>query len=330
MSDYRSLTRDFLKGMIRAPDTELRGLLSDHLTPDSVWNISHPTNRLEGIDEVLEGFILPLRRALSHIHRRDEIFIGGSNRRSSGGNWVACVTHYVGNFKAPLGRIRPSNSLVFLRAGEFYRIEGGLIKEAKIIVDLLDLLQQVNRFPLPHMLGTKRLFPGPATHDGILPAHRERGGATLDLVERMLENLTDFDPNTFESKGQTGEHGYWHDDMLWFGPGAIGASYRWEGFEKDHRSAFLTAFPDRVGGDHYACGIGDGDYAAVSGWPSMSMTHLGEYLGVKPTNKPLSLRVMDFYRCSEGKIAENWVLLDYLDFFQQMGVNLIGRAESLD
>ena len=214
MNDFRAFTRDFLNRMIQAPDNKLRRLLADHLTPDSVWDISHPTNRLEGIDEVLEGFILPLRRALSHIHRRDEIFIGGSNRRSSGGNWVASVTHYVGNFNAPLGQIRPSDSLVFLRAGEFYRIEGGLIKEAKIIIDLLDLLRQANRFPLPDILGTKMLFPGPATHDGILPAHRERGVASLDLVERMLGDLTDFDPNTFESKGQTGEHGYWHDNMF--------------------------------------------------------------------------------------------------------------------
>ena len=83
--------------------------------------------------------------------------------------------------------------------------------------------------------------------------------------------------------------------MLWYGPGGIGANFQWSGFEKDHRAPFLIAFPDRVGGNH-VCRIADGNYAAVCGWPSMKMTHKGDYLGVKATNKALTLRVMDFYR----------------------------------
>ena len=142
----------------------------------------------------------------------------------------------------------------------------------------------------------------------------------------MLRDLTAYDPETFTSQGQTGKDGAWHDDMLWYGPAGIGSSYRWDGFEKCHRAAFLTAFPDRVGGDHY-CHIGDGDYAAVGGWPAMTMTHKGDYLGVVATNKSLTLRVMDFYRCGGGKIMENWVCLDYLDLFDQMGVDLMARAE---
>ena len=57
----------------------------------------------------------------------------------------------------------------------------------------------------------------------------------------------------------------------------------------------------------------------------MTMTHQGDYLGVKATGRPLTLRVMDFYRCAGGKILENWVLLDYLELFNQMGVDLIER-----
>ncbi len=39
---------------------------------------------------------------------------------------------------------------------------------------------------------------------------------------------------------------------------------------------------------------------------------------------------MDFYRCADGRIMENWVLLDYLDLFQQMGVDLIERSERME
>ena len=141
----------------------------------------------------------------------------------------------------------------------------------------------------------------------------------------MLADLHKFDPESFESKAQTGDDGYWHRDMLWYGPGGIGSNYRWDGFVKDHRASFLRAFPDRKGGNHY-CRIGDGNYAAISGWPSMTMTHRGDYLGIEATNKALTLRVMDFYRCADGKIMENWVLLDYLDLFNQMGVDLVRQV----
>ncbi|MEO1689360.1 MAG: hypothetical protein AAFU61_15825 [Pseudomonadota bacterium] len=40
----------------------------------------------------------------------------------------------------------------------------------------------------------------------------------------------------------------------------------------------------------------------------------------------MTLRVMDFYSCHGGRIRENWVLLDYVDLFAQMGVDLIARA----
>lgn len=94
------------------------------------------------------------------------------------------------------------------------------------------------------------------------------------------------------------------------------------GFLRDNRAPFLTAFPDRIGGNHFAR-FGDGDFVASGRWPSMTMTHLGPYLGVPATGRKLGLRVMDFWRCARGRIAENWVLLDYVDLFAQMGVDLL-------
>ncbi|MCV0424350.1 MAG: ester cyclase [Roseibium sp.] len=329
MSDFRRAPHTFLNTILTASPEEAKSLISNHLKADAVFDIAHPLHRLDGSETIWEDFYAPLKNALSHVRRRDEIFIGGPNRRAPGGHWIASVCHYVGNFEGPLFGIQPSNHLALLRAGEFYRIEpDGKISEARIIIDLLDLMRQAGRFPLPHMLGTEMLFPGPATHDGVLPEGQADGEKTLDLCEAMLADLKAFNPETFESKGQTGDDGYWHGDMLWYGPGGIGSNYRWSGFEKDHRASFLTAFPDRVGGDHY-CRIGDGNYAAVSGWPSMTMTHKGDYLGVPATGKSLTLRVMDFYRCTGGKIMENWVLLDYLDLFKQMGRDLIEEQKTL-
>ena len=325
MADFRRGAREALHSLLEAPEAELSGLAARVLGPDAVWDVSAPVGRLAGGEAIVEGLVLPLRRALPGVRRRDEIFIGGRNRRERGGDWTAAVTHYVGNFRAPFLGVAPCDRLVFLRAGEFHRVEAGRIVEAKLILDLVDLMRQAGRMPLPRMLGTEMLCPGPETHDGVLP-RSEGGEASLDLVETMLSDLHRFDPGSFSSAGQTGAGGAWSETMLWYGPGGVGSSHRWEGFVKDHREAFLRAFPDRKGGNHY-CRVGDGAYAAVSGWPSMTMTHAGDYLGVPATGRPLTLRVMDFYRCAEGRIEENWVLLDYVDLFAQMGVDLIARAD---
>lgn len=321
---FRGSARDFLNRVIRLAEGELAPAVRDGVAADCQWSLSHPINDLEGPDAVLDGFIRPLRRAFAGLYRRDEIFIGGRNRRAEHGDWVASVTHYVGNFTAPLFGIPPSGHLAFLRAGEFYRVEDGRIAEARIILDLPDLMRQAGLRPFPFSYGLETLFPGPATHDGVLPVAGE-GEQSLDIVERMLGDLHVFDPETFGSSGQTGATGTWHEDMMWYGPGGIGSNYRWEGFVRDHRESFLRAFPDRKGGNHY-CRIGDGNYAAVSGWPSMTMTFQGDYLGVRADGRALTLRVMDFYRCAGGRIMENWVLLDYMDLMAQMGVDLIGGA----
>lgn len=316
MADLRLEIIEFLRAVLRNP-----GLSAGRLSADCRWDVSAPLDQMIGPDAVENQFLAPLRTAFSGLHRRDEIFIGGANRRAEGGFWCAAVTHYVGNFVAPLWGIAPSGHLAFLRAGEFYRIDEGRITVARIILDLPDLLRQCGRMPFSFSYGLETLFPGPATHDGVLPAGGD-GARSLDIVEGMLGALHVFDPATFGSAGQTGNTGYWDEDMMWYGPAGIGSNFRWEGFVKDHREPFLRAFPDRRGGNHY-CRIGDGAYAAVSGWPSMTMTFQADYLGVKADGRPLTLRVMDFYRCAGEQIAENWVMLDYVDLFRQMGIDVL-------
>jgi predicted ester cyclase len=274
----------------------------------------------------MDGLISPLRNAMPGMMRRDDIFMGGTSRTGSG-EWVAALGHYVGNFEHQLFGIEPNHHLVFLRYGEFYRFDGGKIVEAVILIDFLDLLRQVGRMPLPNLLGTEMLFPAPATHDGVMPNAPDRSQTSADLVEAMLRDLHAYDLSTFQSAGQTGAGGYWHRDMLWYGPAGIGSNFTYPGFDKDHRIPFLKAFPDRKGGNHFAR-FGDGDYVCSGGWPSMTATHLGPYLDVPATNLPITMRVMDFWRVAGDQIAENWVLIDMLDLFSQIGIDLVEKAHA--
>ena len=329
MTDFRAETLAALRAVAAADYRDIPARLAEIAHPDVRWRIAHPVGEVHGIADVAEAWHRPLRRAFPRLARRDDIVVGGESTTGSG-RWVATLGHYAGAFETPFMGVTASSKLAFLRVGEFYRIADGRIAEAVILPDLLDLMRQTGRFPLPHQLGVEMLFPAPATHDGVLPARPDLSEASVRTVEAMLADLKAFDPATFESVGQFGPDGYWREDMLWYGPGGIGANAGYLGFQRDHRVPFLTAFPDRVGGNHFAR-FGDGPFAASGGWPSMTMTHRGPYLGVHPTGAALTLRVMDFWRIAEedGRIAENWVLLDLLDLFLQMGRDLIAESQAM-
>ncbi|MEM9223729.1 MAG: ester cyclase [Pseudomonadota bacterium] len=324
MDDPRAGIKNRLDALLNVPFGSLATAAQDAIAEDATFDLAFPLNRLQGRDAFVEDFIIPLRTALPHVRRRDEIFIGGHNTRADGGWWAASVTHYVGCHAGPFLGALPSGRLAYFRAGEFYEVADGKIVRARIIFDLPDLMRQAGHSPFPNDLGAEILFPSPETHDGVFPNSPVNGESALQTVERMFAGLHAYDPKTYASAGQIGEGGTWDDGLMWYGPGGIGSNTRWEGFVADHRRSFLDAFPDRAGGNHY-CRISDGPYAAVSGWPSMTMTHSGPYLGLPETGKALTLRVMDFYRCAGGRIMENWVLLDLGDLYGQMGGDIFAR-----
>ena len=78
-------------------------------------------------------------------------------------------------------------------------------------------------------------------------------------------------------------------------------------------------------GGEYIC-FGDGPYAATGGWPAMALTHTGPgWLGLPPSGRAITLRVMDFYRIEDGLIAENWVPIDILNALDQLGMDVFAR-----
>lgn len=326
MGDTRAEIQAVLAGLLHGEAVDLQGLAASAFAPDARIEVSTPVGTLTGPGQIVEGLIAPLRAAFAPARRRDLMLFGGQNRRPYGGEWITAITHVTGLFSAPLWGVQPTGKLAYLRIGEFWRVENGKIAEARLIVDLLDLIHQTGAWPLAEgPYGAPITFPAPATQDGLCPDNRAAGAASLDVVEAMLSALHVFDPDSFGSDGQVGAGGTWAADFAWHGPGGIGSTAGWPGFVAHHRAPFLRAFPDRKGGNHYAR-VGDGAYAAVSGWPSMTMTHRDSYLGVPATGRALTLRVMDFYRIEAGLIAENWVLLDYVDLLAQMGVDVIAQA----
>jgi predicted ester cyclase len=116
-----------------------------------------------------------------------------------------------------------------------------------------------------------------------------------------------------------GQEEFWHENAPWNGPAGAGVKKNLKHFQEGWQRPFLNAFPDKHTVDDVV--IGDGEYAAAMG--SVTATHAGEFMGAEGTDKEINLKYMDFWKVEDGKIVENWVLLDVVDFFRQIGIDLL-------
>jgi|SRR3990172_4633399 len=63
--------------------------------------------------------------------------------------------------------------------------------------------------------------------------------------------------------------------------------------------------------------IAEGDTVMVRG--TGRGTHKGEYMGISPTRKKVTLPVIAIYRIAKGKITDRWNLADGVGMMQQLG-----------
>jgi len=84
---------------------------------------------------------------------------------------------------------------------------------------------------------------------------------------------------------------------------------------KEHVSGWLMSFPDlRFTIERM---VAEGD--RVVSQLVMEGTHQGTWMGIPPTGKRLQIRMITIHRIANGKIAEDWVLVESLGLFQQLG-----------
>lgn len=294
---------------------------------DAVLNYAWPVETLEpGSHNLVTQLYAPLQHAIPDLERRDYIVIAGE---AQGSDWVGCAGYYTGVFEAPWLDIPPTGHVVAMRFHEFYRFVDGKIVEVQALWDLPELMMQAAAWPMAPSLAVEWLVPGPATQDGLQQSSTagSNTGTSLKLVEDMLNGL---------SKHATGGvkamqlEQYWHPHMNWYGPAGIGTSRRISGFRHWHQVPFLNALPNRQAhvakGYHFA----DGNYTGFTAWPGMQATVSGDgWLGIAPAGQEITMRSLDFWRCENGLIRENWVLVDLLDIYQQLGVDVFARMREL-
>ena len=85
---------------------------------------------------------------------------------------------------------------------------------------------------------------------------------------------------------------------------------------KDLLTAYRAGLPDlKTSIDDL---VGSGDKVVIS--ITLTGTHEGDLMGVPATGKRVKIHGMVLSRFEQGKIIEEWELLDMLSMFQQLGV----------
>lgn len=85
---------------------------------------------------------------------------------------------------------------------------------------------------------------------------------------------------------------------------------------KEYFGALREAFPDyRMTIEQE---LSEGDFVLQR--VTFSGTHQGEFNGVPPTNRSVTIAGFDLFRLEGGKVAEHWAQFDSLGMLQQIGV----------
>jgi hypothetical protein len=283
---------------------------------------SRPIEQGIGSDFAAQAVLGPLAQAVPDYQVRADIALHGQFR---GDDWTASSGHILGRFMAPLFGIAPTARVIWLRFGCFQRWTGDHVTETILILDLPSLMMQAGVWPLATAMGPNLMAPPPVSSDGLWPAGD--GAESLAIVERMIGGLMKFDG----SLKTMNMRDFFARNFWWFGPGPIGSFRGFPDYERGHATPFLTAFPDRVGGNHRAR-FGNGDYVASTGWPSITATHKGSgWLGTKATGRAITMRVMDFWHArfddeGHGLLDENWVMIDIPDVLHQIGIDVFAAS----
>ncbi len=311
------------------PDSVLRALQAV-FDPLAVVHLATPFEDLDGPLGLFEQGYKPLYHSMPDLERRDTIVMAGPG--GSGGNWVGCCGYYTGTFVRPWLDIPPTGHQAAMRFHEFYRMEDGKVVEMQALWDIPELMLQARAWPMSPALGREWQVPGPATQDGLLIGPRDpaRSTASLTLVGDMLAGLGKFAAGGVEAM-RLGD--YWHPKCNWYGPAGIGTGRGVAGFRNWHQIPFLNAMPDRVGSTVAGKGnlFADGDYVGVTAWPGMHMSITGDgWMGIAPSGQKITMRSLDFWRCENGLIRENWVLVDLLHVYRQLGVDVLARMREFN
>ena len=319
---------DFYQQLDNAAPDALDGIMRRYTSNDYLWRGYHPFDELRSVEQVTQLFWQPLRLALTHLQRRQDVFMAGYNEMDGFESiWVVSMGHLMGLFDQPWLGIPATGKLTMLRYCEFNKVQDGKITETAMYFDIPHLMEQAGLQPFALQTAAQLVQPGPMTHTGLMFGEQDvtEGEKTLAAINHMINALGNWEqPLSLQDELRLS----WHEDMLWWGPTGIGAAYTIERYAQQHAGPFRAGFKDRIFNGH-VCRLAEGEFGGFFGWPNLTLEPTGGFMGMPATGKRGEMRIIDIYRRKEGKLAENWVFIDLLHFWKQQGVDILARTTDL-
>jgi len=305
------------------PDTVAEALAA-HTGPEYLWRGMHPFNMQNGAAAVAATFWAPLKTALTRLQRREDVFMAGLNQMDGfASTWVVSMGHLMGLHDQPWLGIPPTRKMAFLRYAEFSKVVEGKVVETALFCDIPHLMIQAGVNPFPPQTAAHLVQPGPITHTGVMDAAQDKaeGEKTLAIINAMISDLGTWQLGLplEEELART-----WNDDMIWWGPAGIGATYTIERYARQHSGPFRAGFSNRTGTGHL-CRLAEGEFGGFFGWPNFTAVATGGFMGLPATGKPGEFRVVDIYRRGGDKLSENWVFIDLLHWLHGQGLDVLAR-----
>ena len=323
----KEIVLNFYKALQTSEINEIPEVFSKYCSEELVWRGFHPFNEINGSLKVAKNFWQPFLRSFSNFQRRMDIFLSGDNTLNMKNDvWVVSMGHLMGLFDYPWLKIRETKKLTMLRYCEFSKIENEKITEVAMFFDIPHLMEQAGQNPFKSETGISLVQPGPLTHDGLMFNEQDpnEGKMTASAIEHMINDLKTWTSTDRKSLVQELKRS-WNEDMIWWGPTGIGATYTIDRYADQHSGPFREGFKDRKLNGHL-CRVSEGKYGGFFGWPNLTLTPTGGFMGMPATQKKGEMRVIDMYRRDGDKLSENWVFIDLLHFWKSQGVDILERA----
>ena len=324
----KSVIKPLQSAMMDFAELPVRSALNNLITPKAKLQICYPFGELIGPESLYEGAYSQLFNSIPDLERRDMITMAGTT--PEGQDWVGTMGNYMGTFVKPWLNIPATGHLTHMRFHEFFKIEDGAVSEMQAIWDIPEVMVQARAWPLAPQLGSFLCTPAPMTQDGLCIS----GNGDMAL-KRVLAMLTDLCRHPAEGGPEIMRLStHWHSKFNWYGPTGIGTARGITGFRNWHQIPFLRGMPDRkldAMGDLMSHWISEGNYVCETGWPNMRLTLSDDgWMGLPPVEKEVLMRSLDFWRVEDGLIRENWVLVDLLDIYRQLGLDVFLRLSEFN
>ena len=303
--------------------------------PTLLWKGHEPVGTLHGGNAFLDRAWRPLLYSFPDLKRQCHLFFAGQSNgqidgdiSADGHHWVTGTGFMKATFEHNYLGIPATKKSVHLRWGEFCRIHAGQIVEVIFLIDMIDLMEQVGLRVLPTPLGKADCYPTPSANDGCLYAKSALSKQIDEATTRhsmqhihdfLFNGLNAFDQSDLKSMGM---RDYFHPQVKWYGPGGIGACLNFDEFEHFHQKPWLEAYPDRRV-QNLDCLFAEGHYSAAAGWDGVLATHTGTYLNTPATHNTISFNGLDWWKRQDDQYIENWVFVDMIHLFRQLGVDLM-------